>query len=440
MKAKEILLLILIIAAGIFFYHAQMGKIEIDWDFDGHFLFNVDEFTFQESEVIAPPFPAILQILNSHGDVEIQGSEEENITILFQKTIWRRNEEQAQEVSQQLKMIVERNEGQLTLATNRSELRRKHFETHFKVSIPQGMDITVKNSYGLVKASKVGNANIINRNGEIKAMDIDGELTIKNRYEDVEVENVSANCQVDSRNSDVALYDIEGKVKVDHRYGKIRLENIYQNVEIEGYQSEVFGKNLQGEVNLVTSYRNVVLNEVGPAKITGSQSRVEVDGARGPLYLTHKYGRVRLNNIQGDLNVDCRDSSIQGRAIFGEKIFISSSYRDIELVEFSGETTIDLSNCNIILEPSPLTHSLKVEGRYSDIKFLWPLQERYPFEARSKGGDIRWNFPLELNYREENGFTVIKAFAEESEKPSIFLSTNYGTIIIEGYPKAENNL
>ena len=440
MKAKEILLLILIIAAGIFFYHAQMGKIEIDWDFDGHFLFNVHEFTFQESQVIEPPFPPVLQILNSHGDVEIQGSEEENITVHFQKTVWRKNEEQAQEVSDQLEMIVERDENQLTLATNRSELRRKHFETHFKVSIPQGMDITVKNSYGLVKASKVGNANIINNNGEINATDIDGELTIKNRYEDVEVEKVSANCQVESRNSDVILYDIEGKVKVDHRYGKIRLENISKNVEIEGYQSAVFGKNLQGEVNVVTSYRNIVLNDVGPAKITGSQSRVEVDGARGPLHLTHKYGRVQLNNIQGDLNVDCRDSSIRGRAIVGEKIFISSSYRDIELIEFSGETTIDLSNGDIILEPSPLTHSLKVEGRYSDIKFYWPLQEKYPFEARSKGGDIRWNLPLELSYREENGFTVINAFTEEWEKPSIFLSTNYGTITIEGYPDPENNL
>jgi hypothetical protein len=435
MKAKEILLLILIIAAGILFYHAQMGKIDLLWDIDGHFLFNVDEFTFHETRVIEPPFATLLQILNSHGTVEIQGSEEEKITIHLEKRIWRKNKKQAQEVSEKLKMIVEKDESQLTLATNRSEFRRKYFETHFKVSIPQGMDITIKNSYGLVKTSRVGNAHIINSYGEIKAVDIDGELTIKNRYENVEVENVSANCQVDSRNSDISIYDIEGNVKIDHRYGKIRMENVSQNVEVEGYQSAVFGKNLKGEVNVVTSYRNIVLSDVGPAKITGSQARVEVDGATGPLQLTHKYGRVQLYNIQGDLNVDCRDTSVEGRVIVGEKIVISSSYRDIELAEFSGETFIALSNGDITLQPFPLTHPLKVEGRYSDIKFSWPHQEKFPFEARAKGGDIHWNLPQELTLQEENGFTVAKAFGEESEKPSIFLSTSYGTITIEGYPQ-----
>ena len=34
MKAKEIILLILIITVGIFFYHAQTGKIWIDWEWD----------------------------------------------------------------------------------------------------------------------------------------------------------------------------------------------------------------------------------------------------------------------------------------------------------------------------------------------------------------------------------------------------------------------
>lgn len=439
MKAKEIILLILIIAAGIFFYHAQTGKMDILWDFDGYFFFNLDDFTFEESQEIEPPFPPSLQILNRHGDIEIQGTEGENISVSFKKVIWRRNEEQAKDISDELKMIIDKDEQKLSISTNRSEFKRRRFETHFKISVPASMGIEVKNSYGQVKVSKVGNADIINSHGEIIASEIDGELAIKNSYEDVKVEKVKANCQVESKNSDVTIYDVEGDVKIDHRYGKIRLENVSKNVEIEGYHTSIFGQNLNSEVEVVTSYENIILMDVGPAKITGSQASVELDGVKGQLEITHRYGRVQLNNIQGNLHVDCRNAAIYGRSIAGEKIFISSSYRDIELSEFSGETTITLSNGDMILEPSPLTHPLKIEGRYSDIKFFWPFQGKYPLEARSRGGEVNWKLPVELTYQEENGYTVIKAFNEETEKPSISISTQYGSITIEEHPKPENS-
>lgn len=439
MKAKEIILLILIIAAGIFFYHAQTGEMDILWDFDGYFFFNLDDFTFEESQEIEPPFPLTLQIINRHGDIEIQGTEGENITVSFKKVIWRKNEEQAKDISDELKMIIDKDEQKLSISTNRSEFRRKRFETHFKIAVPAGMPIEVKNSYGQVKVSKAGNADIINSHGGIIASEIDGELAIKNSYEDVKVENVKANCQVESKNSDVTIYDVKGDVKIDHRYGKIRLENVSKNVEIDGYHASIFGQNLNGEVEVVTSYENIILMDVGPAKITGSQSRVELDGVKGPLDLTHRYGRVQLNNIQGNLHIDCKNVSIYGKMINGEKIYVSSSYRDIELSEFSGETTIILSNGDMILEPSPLTHPLKIEGRYSDIKFFWPLQEKYPFEARARGGEVHWKLPVELAYQEENDYTVIKAFSEETEKPSISISTHYGSVTIEEHPKPDKS-
>lgn len=433
MKAKEIILLILIIVAGVFFYHAHTGKIDIDWrwDWDGRFFIHLEEFTFEESKEIAPPFPPQVEIQNDHGNIEIQGTEEEKITISFQKIIKRKNELQAKEVSDKLKMLVEKNEQQLTVSTNRDEFRRKNFETNFRISVPEGTDIRVENSYGLVKTSKIGNTEIANRYGKIIASDIDGKIIVKNSYEDVEVENVQSDCQVESKYCDVIINDVLGKTDIGHKYGKIHLENISQDVKIEGSHTEVFGQNLTGQVKISTSYKNVILFDVGPTKITGNNSRIEVDGAKDSLEITHRYGKLKLNNIQGNLSVDGKNVDVYGRTIVGEKILISSSYRTVDLAEFSGKTDILLSHGDIVLEPYPLTHSIEVKGQYADIKFYWPAGEKYPFEARTKNGDIKWKLPAEISFQEENGISTIKAFIQETEKPSILISTSYGTIRIE---------
>ena len=85
------------------------------------------------------------------------------------------------------------------------------------------------------------------------------------------------------------------------------------------------------------------------------------------------------------------------------------------------------------LEPLPLTHPIKVLGRYTDILYYWESGERNPFEAQAKSGNIEWNVSESLSHDEENGYKVIKAFESEIDKPSILLKTTYGTIKIEEY-------
>ncbi len=429
MKAKEIILLILIIAVGVTFYHAHTGKIYID--IDDHIFFDHEKFVYEEFQELEPPFPPRLQVINAHGDIEIQGTDEGRITVSFEKTIWRRNEEQAKEIADELKMIIDKDAHQLTISTNRSEFRRRNFRTNFKISLPAGMDIEVNNSYGEVKTVKVGNTNIKNRHGKIIASDIAGELLIENSYKDIEVDNVQSDCQIEGKHADVFVNGVKGKTQVVHQYGKVRLENISQDVKIEGSHSGVYGENLMGSVEVTTSYKKIALFNVGPTKIRARHSPVEVDGAREYVDIEDNYSKVRVDNLQGDLLVDGKNLGVYGKSIVGQKIYITSSYRNVELSEFSGKTTIFLEHGDIVLNPSPLTHPIEVKGRYAGIKFYWPLREKYPFEAKAKNGDIKWRLPDEMSIQEEDHMSIVKAFLEEKEKPSIFLSTSYSTIRIE---------
>ncbi len=431
MKAKEIILLVLIIAAGVIFYHAYTGKLDWSIDFGDGIYWGLNEFTYAETQEIEPPFPAQLLLINSHGDIEIQGTEEQKITIDFQERIWRRNEEQAAEVSEKLKMTIDKSGNQFKISTNRDEFRRKKFETDFKVSIPKGMDIEVENSYGYVKASKVGNTKITNGYGEIILSGIEGKVDVKNRYEDVDIDGVRADCQVESNSSTILAKNIKGGMKIIHKYGKIYLENISQRVEIESPNTEIYGYGLKEGVEAQNSYEKITLQYVGPTLINGKSSRIEIDGVEGDLRINDSYGKLKLNNIAGSLYIEGKNVEISGRKIIGENISISTSYEDIELADFLAKTTIQNYNGNIILEPTLLSRPLEARSEYGTIKFFWPKGKKYPFEARAKGGEINWNLPEKGFFTEENGTKIIKAFLEETDKPSVLLSTRYGRIVVE---------
>ena len=430
MKAKEIVFLILIIAGGIFLYYAQTGKLDVSFEFDGHFLFPLHHFKYEEYTQLQPPFPSRLQIINAHGSVEIRGSDEEKISISFQKKIWRRKEKQAKEVSDALKMSVQRDSDQLLITTNREDFRKRNFETSFVISLPKSMEVEVENSYGLAKVLNAGKTNITNPHGKVIASHIQGELIIKNSYEDVEVKNVQAGCRIESKHSSLYASDVGGKAEIVHAYGKVKLENISQEVKVEGSHSKIFGQNLGGASEIITSYENISLFDVGPLKITCRHSPIEIDGAREFVDISNNYSTVRVRNLQGNLLIDGRKLKIYAKKVVGQEISVASSYENIDLSDFSGKTIIKNSHGDIFLQPLPLTHPLEVKGEYANIQLSWPSGGKYPIEAKDKNGEIKWKLPVELSFHEENRFSTIKAFLEETGTPSIFLSTSYGTIWI----------
>ena len=433
MKAKEIVLLILIVAAGIFFYHAQTGKIWIDWDWDEGIYFGQDEFVYEETEEIDPPFPPSIRIMNAHGHVEVEGAEQDSISVLMEKRIYRRERRDADKVAQDLHMMVDKEGSSIQISTNRQDFRKRRFRTNFKVMIPANMTVYVKNSYGEVRVIQAGETEIRNPNGRVYAAKITGNLVVDNSYNGVEVENIQGDCRVESRSSDVFVVGVEGNTHIDHRYGKIDLENIGQSVTVEGSNSEIYGENIAGLSDIRTSYRKIDLMDVGPVLIRAKNSRIDIKEAMGSIDIEDNYGKIELFDIRGNLKIDGNNCEVYGNSIVGEIISISTSYRKVEMTGFQGKTEIVHSNGDVILEPLPLTHPIEVRGRYTDIRYYWPSGGRYPFEARTKGGDIQWNVSEGLSHDEENGYKVIKAFETETGKPSVLLNTTYGSIRIEEY-------
>ncbi|MFQ6038348.1 MAG: hypothetical protein ACE5LV_07005 [Candidatus Aminicenantales bacterium] len=431
MRAREIVLLILIVALGIIFYHAQTGKIFLDWEWGDGIYFGQEEFLYETSETLSPPLPSRLSLINAHGDVEIQGKDQDFILVTFEERIYRRRQKQADEVARDLKMLVQKEGEQIKISTNRESFSRRRFRTNFRLIVPQDLEVEIRNSYGEVRIAEIKTAKIKNAHGDVIAHSIIGPLDVENSYRDVEVEDIQGNCRIRTRNSHVSASRISETFEIVHRYGKVYLSELTQGASVEGSHTEVTAQNIRGHLRLRTSYRTVDLRDVGRVTLRTRNSRVDISGAQGSMDIESSYGKVRLENIKGSTTIRGKNLDIYGNSIIGDRISITTSYRKVELAQFQGHTQIHISHGKAELSPLPLTHPIEVSGRYADIAFLWPGTERFPLEARTKGGEISWKMLGQPIQEESDGFHAIKAFSREEGKPRIALSTTYGTIRIE---------
>jgi len=432
MKTREILLAALIIAAGVFVYYAQTGRLDFGGDGDvGIFFGRGEEFTFEESREIDAPLPREIEVMNSHGSVEIEGTETDKISVSFKKTIYRRNQGEARKVAGQLKMVVNREEPRLILATNRDDFRRKNFETHFRLSVPKGMPVLIKNSYGPVKASGTGKTDIANSHGEVETSETAGPLIIDSSYEDVVVRGSQADCQITSRHADVSVGRVQGELLIEHSYGEISLEDVNQKIKIDGAHSAVTGKNLKGDIEVGTSYEPISLTDAGPAKVRSHHSDIEARRINGPLEIEDTHARLRLDDVKGKLRVQGADLEISAGGVLAEDVWISSSYDNVRILNFTGKTTVLLAHGDLTLEPESVAGPIDVEATYSNIRFLWPAGEKFPFEARAKSGSIVWGLSDPPSLEQRDHESVARAYGDETGKPAVKLSTTYGDIRVE---------
>lgn len=433
MKGREVFLLILIILAGVFFYHAYTGKLDIqwnwDWDDEEGFLNWGDEYVFEESETLTSPLPASLHLKNSYGDIEIVGSDTESISITLKKRIKRNSERKAREVAEDLKMRILREGERIDISVNRDDFTKKNFRTDFILSLPSSMIVNCANSYGKVDIRSVKSAEITNRIGTVQVENIDGDLILKVSYRNAEVVDIRGECRIESANADLDVRDILGRVDIVNRYGRIELSDIPQDIIVDGSHTRIRGMNLTGNISIESSYKSIYLENTGPVKITATNAPIEIYRVNGLLDIKNNYGSLDLSDIEGDLMIEGKNLKVTGRDIVSNLLTVSTSYKTVDLSRFSGKSSIHADNARIILFPSPLTHGIEASGDYTDIDFHWP-EGRYPIEAQSSGGKVLWNLPFEPAQKKTNGLSLVKAFSDEPT-PAISLSTRYGKITIQ---------
>lgn len=427
MKTKEILLLILIILIGVGFHYLSDLKIKIDeWDLD--FPFRGESYQFEEHSIEAPA--DILEIINSHGSIQIEGSETGEIEIIFEKKVWRKNEQEAREIADRIKLLSTRDNQKLVLTTNRDSFRKKNFATSFRVRVPADTRIAIKNSYGLVRLARVKEVDLENRHGRVEIIEISGAVRVKNSYEKVSIMDVSGDCHLETRHSSARLSRIEGPVQLDCAHENLELFDLNNNLKIQSRHTRIKALRVAGPLEISGSYELISLNEIGSAVVRGHHSPLEIDGVRGNLDLETSYERVRISNLEGDLVLRAKSSRIGITGVRGGRLKIETSYEPVNLENFSGQLELKSKHSSLSLAPSSLDFPMRITTEYGNISFFWPESQTARLEASSRGGRISWQLSIPPDENTSNGTALVRAFSQATDRPEIKLSAAYGDIRI----------
>lgn len=438
MKFREVLLVIVLVLAGLVVYQVQTGHWNIDtsgwkWGWEEGFGGIGREFTSEETRTIEAPLPAVIEVVNGQGWVEVRGADQDTVQLTFKKVVWRRDEEEARDVAGRIKYSVTTAADKLTLTTNRDEFRKKNFETGFVMTVPRTMTVRVTNGYGVVRVERVKEAVVRNRHGELFASDIEGPCTLETSYEDLEVQGLRGEGRLTNSHADVRAVSVAGDLTIETSYARVRVEDAGGKVAAGGSNVDVDLRRVQGAVVVETSYESVFLSDVGPAKVTGHNMAVTAENVRGDLTVTTSYEPVQAKGVQGRFLVDAHNSHVIAAGVSGDLIKVNTSYENVSLSEFSAEVEVTCRNGNVRLEPLDLKHAMDVRDEYGTIDFIWPSGQRARLEARSKGGSVSWGLGERPDVDESNGVSLVKAFSSDTGSPLIYLSTTYDNVrILEG--------
>ncbi len=433
MKAKEVILLIFVILLGVSFHYLQDFATSADGWNVRHL--KGQPYIFEENLTLSPA--KTLEILNAHGRVEVQGAEAKEISITLEKKVWARDAEEAKKIAGELKLLTTKSDDRWLISSNRETFRKKSFETGFRVTVPYETAVKVNNSYGPVRVFRVQEAEVTNKHDRVDIFEISGPVRAVNAFDDVSLTDISGSCQVETRHASLLLSRVAGPVKVDCAHEEVELFDLRNSLILESRHSKIRAVKITGPADISGSYETISLTEAtGPISIKGHHCPITVDNLKGTLRIENVYEPLKLSNIEGDVTISGKSLALNGNHIRAEKIYVRTSYEDIRLDDFSGELILEIEHGDVFLAPAQgfPVNPIEVNARYSDIKFIWPAGQTFPFQAQSRGGEVKWNLSLPYSEKKTNGTAMLRAFSAHEEKPLVNLTTTYGTIrVLETY-------
>lgn len=432
MKPKEIIFLIFLLAAGILFTHIQTGMLDWDIYLGEDIFFAHDVFTHHAAQELGGPFPPVIEISNPDGTIQVDPAQENILGIKLDKQIRHRNESEAAALAGELKITVDRQSGKWRISTNRDSIDYRAFETDFHISLPAECKVIIRETEGDVRVFGVKEADIESRYGDITAAQISDNVTIKSRHHDINVDQAGGRCSIESSGADVSVQGVKGGTWIETQYGRIELEDLQNGAELSCPQTRINAVNIQGLLDIKNTYKPIRLRNTEDVRIDAKQADITASDIAGLLEIKNQYARVKLDRINGSL-LDIRGKSVAVEAddLELDEIYLSTSYRNILLSDFSGKTTIIHSNGKVSLYPAESLLPVSVQGDISDIYLYWPQEKELWLSAQTENGKINWNIPERPEVQVENGHSMMQSFSGDAPENLMSFFTEYGTIWIE---------
>jgi len=323
--------------------------------------------TFKKEIVLEADNHQRLEMDNSYGSIEIQGTDGNDIIIEAEIRIKHNDEKYANTVSE--KIIKTENTGDVIRIISDNSLYKQerdkigNITIDYYIKVPNGMELELENRYGNVDARNINNSiKIGNDHGNVLVRLIDGDLKLVNSYGQVEV------------------IEISGKSVVENKHGN------------------VFAKELGNNLDITNAYGDIEVEDIkGDVKIKNSHNQIDVQRVDKNLSIDSQYCNIRAMDIKGSIDVKGNNDNMYLEKIQGN-VVANNRYGDIELKDANKGISMITRNGDIVLHTmEQIQEEVKIENEYGDILIEIPRKQEGSFNMLAAYGNIQNDFDFDIN-------------------------------------------
>lgn len=297
-----------------------------------------------------------LKITNNFGDIKVLPTDAKSIRVEAKVTVKCNDEGKAREYA---KDAVEIKEGEVTELSpkNPANWNKDDFakaQVDFIVYVPKQVSVDADSSFGDINVNGVdGKCVLENKNGEIKASDIGGDVDIDNSFGNIEVSNVEGKADISNKNGEITADKISGSAVIESHFGDIEAVNIGGDIKITNNNGRITASDISGKADLSNAFGDINLDKVkGGATVESKNGRIEAEDVAGNVQMKNSFGDIYFKSASindGDIyaktkfgNIDCekplqlnkegQDTVAQGKLGTGQnRIELTTSNGNIDI-------------------------------------------------------------------------------------------------------------
>lgn len=309
---------------------------------------------------------SIFDITNKFGNIRIENTDADNITIDAEIVVKTRSQDKADKIMERITITIEKNGNTITALTELDDIKTNNasFEINYTVLMPAYLNINLINKYGHVTINELhGKSKLAVKYGSLHVNKIlDGNTkplssvelgycdkssikefnwgTLIIKYSKIEVEKGTA-LVVSSKYSQLQLGDFSSIIAEvgydDYKFGTINnlvMEAKYSNIEIRELTKIMKIDNKYGDIEVST-----IPNGFESIEITSKYASIELGLAPDASYqldASTSYADIKYPDIQISERIK-GDFGTQIKGLVGNKatkatVVVISEYGDIDLI------------------------------------------------------------------------------------------------------------
>jgi hypothetical protein len=421
MKKRDVLGILVLILAGIMYnFYIKNGEVVF---FDGCSMSSKKltqkkhQNVFVEKIIHYPEAKDIKQITidNPAGDIVIVKSKEGSVSIEPIIKVFHKNRERAKKIVKQIKIIPRKTEKKIAINIETDkEFPYRRVRLGFKCQVPQDIELDIRNRYGNIDIENVG-----------KKISIDqykGDLFIK---------NIDSNLKVKSHHGLVRIYNIGDVVELSSNFSRVKIRNV-PLLKLKCSQAKVWIDQVEDTIDTTyAGYSSIVISDAGKLKINARHTRLKLKNIKDYIEIKNSHAYINMENILGDINIKSRECNIVLNKISIDNLFINNSYNDIDINDISCKNidiTLDHGDLNLTLKK--IQEGIIAKTRHAEVVFNYPTDLNLFFDINSNNGKIINRTSTNFTITQKDQKYILKT---NEGLPKIDISSDYGDITLRNY-------